>query len=75
MKRRYTVLFALVATYLVVSVAPIAGAASGDLVVASEHTTTSDFNNATTLQDVTVENGAVTFGGEQTLEGFEDGDL
>jgi hypothetical protein len=76
MNRRYTVLFALVASFLVVSHVPVA-AASTSLAVGSSHTTASDFNNATLLDGVTVDgsgtSGHVDFTGPTTIESFEDG--
>lgn len=53
MRRRTIVAFAVFATYLVVSTAPVA-ATHGGLVVGSEHSTDTDFNNAQTLDRVSV---------------------
>eukprot|EP00761_Pharyngomonas_kirbyi_P008975 gb/GECH01008990.1/.p1 GENE.gb/GECH01008990.1/~~gb/GECH01008990.1/.p1 ORF type:complete len:936 (+),score=-5.28 gb/GECH01008990.1/:1-2808(+) len=53
MRRISIVLFALFASMLVVSAAP-ASAADGDLVVGSEHTTDTDFQDATELTNVSV---------------------
>ncbi|ADQ68442.1 hypothetical protein C499_08722 [Halogeometricum borinquense DSM 11551] len=80
-RRPAIVAFALFATYLVVSTAPVAAASSGDLAVGSSHTTASDFNDATELTNVSVEgsgtSASVALEGQlnQTVDGFEDGDL
>ncbi|RYJ15025.1 Ig-like domain repeat protein [Halogeometricum borinquense] len=52
-RRPTIVAFALFATYLVVSTAPVA-AASTNSAVASKHTTDSDFSSATTLENMEV---------------------
>ncbi|KZN25603.1 hypothetical protein A4G99_03795 [Haladaptatus sp. R4] len=61
MRRAAIVVFALAATYLAVSVAPVSAASAG-LAVGSRHTTTSDFA-AGTLVDTTAENDSVVFTG------------
>lgn len=79
--RRWTiVLFALVASALVVSAIPVASIQSGDtLVVGSQHTTDGDFQNAQELTNVSVQgtgDGAdVVYNPAPIYDDYEDGDL
>lgn len=80
MKRKTQVAFAIFASFLVLSVAPIAGASTSDeLVVGSKHTTDNDFRNAQLLDGVDVEgtgDGAdVVYSGGLTIDDFEDNDI
>lgn len=81
MNRSYTVLFALVATYLVVSAVPVAVADSTNIAIASEHDTASELQSGTFQGAVSVEGSGesaeVVFSGssEKLIEGAEDGDL
>lgn len=76
---RGTTLFAIFASLLIVSVAPVT-AAGDNLVIASEHTTDTDFQNATELTNVSVEgtgtSAAVSLDdGDVPIETVEDGDI
>jgi len=73
MRQRLIVAFAIVASLLVVTTLPMAGAYTGDkVVVESQHSTTSDFNSATTLRNMSVDSGAVTLKSESTYSIVDD---
>lgn len=64
---------------ILLAVAQPAAAASGQLAVASSHTSASDFNGAATLDNVSVvgsgDSAYVELSGETTIDGFEDQDI
>lgn len=79
MKRKTQVAFAIFASFLVLSVAPVAGASS-NLAVGSSHTTDTHFNNAQELTNVTVEGtgssaDVVLDTGTNLVDSAEDGDV
>lgn len=80
MNRRYVVFFALFASLLIVMSMP-AAASHNDPVVVSSHTTASDFNNADTLDNMTVSgsgsSATVSLNDSDTSmnESFEDNDI
>lgn len=75
MKRRTTILFALVASFLVVSAVPVA-VADTNLALGGEHDTASELSNGT-LDGVKVEGSGesayVTLKSSKTVDDFEDG--
>lgn len=76
MRRLSIVLFAIIGSLLIISVAPVS-AADGDLVVGSEHTSDSDFQDATELTNVSVAGSGdsanlVFTDGQSYFDSFED---
>ncbi|WP_363464078.1 Ig-like domain-containing protein [Halogeometricum borinquense] len=78
-RRPTIVAFALVATYLVASGAPVVVAESSGIVVGSQNTTDTDFRSATILSGVTVSgsgsDASVVLNSGVIDDGFEDGNI
>lgn len=80
MTRRRAVLFAIIASVLMVTAMPVAASSHTQLVVGSEHSTATEFNNAKTLDNVEVDGTGDSAHVQlaevnQFVDGAEDGDV